>query len=180
MISIIVAVASNHAIGRNNQLLWHISQDLQYFKQVTKGHCVIMGRKTFESLGEKPLPARRNIVITRHSRWEDAEPQEGRKTALNIVPSLEDAIALAQSHSPEGGECFIIGGGQVYAEALPQANRLYITEVDTDINDADTFFPEIDQSLWQKESVSETYHDEETGYNFRFVVYSRIRSSRLA
>lgn len=170
MLSIIVAVAKNHAIGKDNQLLWHISEDLKYFKKVTKGHSVVMGRKTFESLGEKPLPARRNIVITRNSRWEDREPEEGKKTALNIVSSLEEGIALAQSTE----EVFIIGGGRVYAEALSKVDKLYVTEVDTIIEDADTFFPEIDLNIWERKPVEEVMFDEETGYHFQFVLYTKL------
>jgi len=144
LISIIVATSLNNAIGRNNQLLWHISEDLKYFKKVTTGHTVIMGRKTWESIG-RPLPNRRNIVISR---------------SLNIIgdvqvySSLENAIAATK----EEQEVFIIGGGELYKQTLPIANKLYLTIVTQTIEDADTFFPEIDFEQWEEiESESLDY-----------------------
>ncbi len=173
---IIVAIADNNAIGLDNALLWHISEDLKFFKRTTSGCPVIMGRKTFESIG-RPLPKRTNIVV---SRGFDAP--EG----VVVVPSLEEAYkaafaALSSSSAVMSSEVetspsrsFIIGGGQIYAQAIQDADRLIVTHVHTVIEEADTFFPEIDPSVWKVESRSELFHDEETGYGFEFVEYVRL------
>lgn len=163
---IIVAIADNNAIGKDNSLLWHISEDLKFFKRTTSGCPVIMGRKTFESIG-RPLPKRTNIVI---SRGFDAP--EG----VMVVSSLEEAYnAASDVTSGEVGtspsRCFVIGGGQIYAQALDSADRLIVTHVHTVIEDADTFFPSIDPAVWTVEDRSELMHDEETGYGFEFVEY---------
>mgnify|MGYP003295556933 CR=1 FL=1 len=167
---IIVAIADNNAIGRDNALLWHISEDLKFFKRTTSGCPVIMGRKTFESIG-RPLPKRTNIVV---SRGFDAP--EG----VVIVPSLEEAYKAAYVAEAENSvesdnpvRCFVIGGGQIYAQAMNDADRLIITHVHTVIEDADTFFPSIDPSIWKVAGCSELLHDEETGYDFEFVEYER-------
>lgn len=157
---IIVAIADNNAIGRENALLWHISEDLKFFKRTTSGCPVIMGRKTFESIG-RPLPKRMNIVVSR-----GFEAPEG----VVVVPSLEDAYEAASD--PNGGlRCFIIGGGQIYAQAINDADRLIITHVHTVIEDADTFFPAVDPLVWKVESRSEMMNDPETGWDFEFVEY---------
>lgn len=136
LVSLIVAISLNNAIGRNNQLLWHIGEDLKYFKKVTSGHTIIMGRKTWESLG-RPLPNRRNIVISRSQKAiEGAE----------VFPSIEDALAACNTER----EVFIIGGGEIYKQTLPIANRLYLTIVAQMIDDADTFFPVIDFTQWNE------------------------------
>ena len=161
---IIVAIADNNAIGRNNALLWHISEDLKFFKRTTSGCPVIMGRRTFESIG-RPLPKRTNIVV---SRVFDAP--EG----VVVVPSLDEAYKAASAVIPDligNPRCFVIGGGQIYAQSMQDADRLIITHVHTVIEDADTFFPKIDPSVWKVESRSETFHDEESGYDFEFVEY---------
>ena len=177
---IIVAISDNNAIGRDNQLLWHISDDLKFFKRTTLGCPVIMGRKTFESIG-RPLPKRTNIVISRGS-----EAPEGTLLAA----SLEDAFAKAEasiadsaqaladagsstSSEPCQSRCFVIGGGQIYAQALELADRLIVTHVHTVIENADTFFPEIDLQQWREDRRSEMYKDEDTGYTFEFVEYIR-------
>lgn len=158
---IIVAVADNNAIGKNNDLLWHISEDLKFFKRTTLGCPVIMGRRTFESIG-RPLPKRLNIVVSRKGY----DAPEG----VMVVPSLEEAYALAESsESPQ--RVFVIGGGQIYAQAMSHADRLIITHVHTIIEDADTFFPVIDNSVWKAESRSEMQTDPETGWDFEFVEY---------
>ena len=157
---IIVAIADNNAIGKDNSLLWHISEDLKFFKRTTSGSPVIMGRRTFESIG-RPLPKRMNIVV---SRGFDAP--EG----VVVVSSLEEAFRAADTSVPR---CFVIGGGQIYAQALPLADRLVVTHVHTVIENADTFFPAIDPSVWKVESCSEMHHDEESGYDFEFVEYIR-------
>ncbi len=170
---LIVAIADNNAIGRNNELLWHISEDLKFFKRTTSGCPVIMGRKTFESIG-RPLPKRTNIVISRGFEAPDG---------VIVAASLDEAYAAAEASvtSPDsctfGAErCFIMGGGQIYAQALPVMNRLIITHVHTVIEDADTFFPEIDPAVWTVASRSEIMTDPETGYDFEFVEYTPTSS----
>ena len=158
---IIVAIADNNAIGKDNALLWHISEDLKFFKRTTTGCPVIMGRKTFESIG-RPLPKRTNIVISR-----GFTAPEG----VTVVSSLDEAYNAVEE-SPS--RCFIIGGGQIYAQAITEADRLIVTHVHTIIEDADTFFPEIDPSLWQVEERSEMLHDDESGFDFEFVTYKRV------
>jgi dihydrofolate reductase len=177
---IIVAIADNNAIGKDNALLWHISEDLKFFKRTTTGCPVIMGRKTFESIG-RPLPKRTNIVISR-----GFTAPEG----VIVVSSLAEAYKVAEQglmadsamatpvpsvmHDQLGNpRCFIIGGGQIYAQAMADADRLIVTHVHTVIEDADTFFPEIDPSLWQVEERSEMFHDDESGFAFEFVTYKR-------
>jgi dihydrofolate reductase len=158
MISIIVAVAKNNAIGKDNQLLWHISEDLTYFKCITSGHPVIMGRKTYDSIG-KPLPNRKNIVISRNM-----QEQEG----IIIVPSLEAALEMTRNEA----EAFVIGGGSIYREALPIADKLYLTKVNIDY-DADTFFPEVKTSEWKEISREDFLHGEKFPHPFSFIVYER-------
>ena len=165
---IIVAISDNNAIGKDNALLWHISEDLKFFKRTTTGCPVIMGRKTFESIG-RPLPKRTNIVISR-----GFTAPEG----VIVVSSLAEAYeAVSSCHSElveeSPSRCFIIGGGQIYAQAITDVDRLIVTHVHTVIEDADTFFPEIDPSFWQVEERSEMLHDDESGFDFEFVTYKR-------
>ena len=159
MVSIIVAIAQNGTIGDKNSLLWHIKEDMRFFRTTTSGHAVIMGRKTFESLGSKPLPKRTNIVITRADRSFD-----GALTAH----SLDEAAAMAAGDE----EIFVIGGAQIYAEALKSADRLYITRVYRDY-EGDTAFPDINLSEWRL--VAEERHErgEEYEYPFSFQTYDR-------
>ena len=158
---IIVAISDNNAIGRDNALLWHISEDLKFFRRTTLGCPVIMGRKTFESIG-RPLPKRTNIVVSRGS-----EAPEGTL----LAHSLEEAFAMAESASEASERSFVIGGGQIYAQALDLADRLIITHVHTIIEDADTFFPQTDPLVWKEDSRSEMMLDPETGWNFEFAEY---------
>ncbi|MBK7172612.1 MAG: dihydrofolate reductase [Bacteroidales bacterium] len=154
MISIIVAIASNNAIGKDNQLLWHIPEDLKRFKKLTTGHTIVMGKRTFESLPIRPLPNRRSVVITDIP----GEQIEGCVMAY----SIEDAISKMEP----GAENFIIGGGSVYRQFLPVSDKLYLTLVQKDF-EADTFFPEIDFEEWninfqeegKLEELSFTYMD---------------------
>ena len=171
---IIVAIADNNAIGKDNALLWHISEDLKFFKRTTMGCPVIMGRKTFESIG-RPLPKRLNIVVSRGG----FNAPEG----VEVVASLQEAYAQAQRRHPSimsnGVEtsvpkAFVIGGGQIYAQAMEIADRLIVTHVHTIIEDADTFFPTIDPSVWKVVDRSEMQTDPETGYTFEFVEYKRF------
>lgn len=167
MISIIAAITSDRAaIGRNGDLLFHIPADLRHFKQLTTGHTVVMGRRTFESLPKGALPERRNIVVTRNTAWS----APGAETAHSVA----DAIALATGNGTADCQVYIIGGGQVYAEALPMAQRLDLTIIDeTTPADADTFFPDIDPGQWQITGLSDPMSDERTGVRFRFITFSR-------
>lgn len=132
-LSIIAAVGRNRAIGRHNQLLWQLPGDLPRFKHLTMGHPVIMGRKTYESIGQ-PLPGRLNIVISRRGG--------GDAGGITVCNSLSAALDCACAAAPPDGEVFVIGGGDIYAQAIRQADRLYLTEVDDAPADADTFFPD--------------------------------------
>lgn len=136
-ISMIVARSRNHVIGRDNQMPWKISADLQFFKKVTMGHPVIMGRKTWESIG-RPLPGRRNIVVSRNA--------ELQLTGAEVVNSLEAALATLN----EFPRVFVIGGEQLFTQAFPKADRLYITEIDMDVEGGDTFFAVPNPSEWKE------------------------------
>ncbi len=159
-ISIIVAVAENNAIGKNNQLLWHLSDDLKRFKKLTTGQTIVMGKKTFESLPIKPLPNRQSIVIT-------DMPEETFDGCVSAY-SIEDAITKL-SHF---GENFIIGGGSVYAQFLKHANKLYLTKVHHSF-DADTFFPEIHFNEWKLVESEEIKADAKNEYDYTYCVYVR-------
>lgn len=161
MLSIIVAISDNYAIGRGGDMPWHISGDLKYFKRTTQGHTVVMGRRTWESIGCRPLPGRRNIVVSR-----TLAASEG----FEVATSLEQAIEMTSAD----GEIFIMGGGQLYREAMPLAGRLYVTHIHTTVNDADTFFPVINPLKWEMTDISETFTDPATGLRFEFAVYGRI------
>ena len=157
MITIIAAIAENNALGKNNELIWHIPADLKRFKKVTSGHDVIMGRNTFESLG-KPLPNRTNIVITRNKNY----VAEG----CIVVHSLNEAIYEAS----EDENPFILGGAQIYAEAIKIADKLDVTLVHQSF-EADAFFPEIDKNIWEEVSREDFEADEKNKYNYSFVTY---------
>jgi dihydrofolate reductase len=158
MLSIIVAIAKNNAIGKDNQLLWHISEDLKYFRQVTSGHTVIMGRKTFESIG-KPLPNRKNIVVSR-----TLPPQDG----ITVVSSIAEAL----QHTANEPEVFVIGGGTIYRETFPLAQKLYITQVHENY-EGDTFFPAIDPAEWQETARTDFPRGAQFPHAFSFLVYVR-------
>lgn len=161
MISVIVAVSRTGTIGCANKLLWHISEDLKRFKAITTGHPVVMGRKTFESIG-RPLPGRTNVVITRNPGY--------RVDGAVTVHSLEEAIGMF----PADEEVFIIGGGEIYAQSMPVADRLYLTVVDADYN-GDTVFPKWDKSKWREVSREEYARGEKFEHPFAFIDYERIR-----
>ena len=179
---IIVAIADNNAIGKDNALLWHISEDLKFFKRTTMGCPVIMGRKTFESIG-RPLPKRLNIVISRGFEAPEgvvvvsslAEAYAVAEERLSVAPAMTVSPASVISDQVEEPRCFIMGGGQIYAQAMPDMDRLIVTHVHTVIEDADTFFPPIDPTVWQVEQRSELFTDEETGFTFEFVEYTPVR-----
>jgi dihydrofolate reductase len=162
IVSLIVAAGTNNAIGKDNQLLWHLPKDLQFFKQTTWAMPVVMGRKTFESLGGKPLNGRVNIIITRQKDWS----HEG----VVVVHSLADALFFAKES--DYNEVFIAGGGEIYAQAMSQANKIYMTRVDAVI-EGDTFFPEIDSSDFAlSNEVSHAAH-EKHAYGFSFQTWLR-------
>lgn len=163
MISLIVATSKNHAIGKDNLMPWHISEDLKYFKRTTSGHPVIMGYNTYLSLGGRPLPNRRNIVVSTRA-------EAGEKDGVEFFNSLPQALEAAATGTDE---VFVIGGGQIYRSALQFADRLYITEIDTVIENADTFFPDFDRTVWKVASQSPVIHDEKSGYDLIFKVYSK-------
>ncbi|WP_418990617.1 dihydrofolate reductase [Alistipes sp.] len=158
MVSIIVAVAENGVIGDKNALLWHISEDLKHFKALTTGHPVVMGRRTYESLG-RPLPNRRNVVVTR---------QEIALPGCEVVHSLEKALALF----PSDEEVFIIGGAQIYAEALPLADRFYLTRV-MHAYEGDTRFPAWDESAWRLVRSESFPSGRDYPWPFAFETYER-------
>jgi len=156
MISLIVAAAENNAIGKNNQLLWHLPNDLKFFKNTTWGMPVIMGRKTFESVN-KPLPGRFNIVITRQADW--------KADGVIVASDLQDALKKAAETNCK--EFFIIGGGEIYKQAFQLADKIYLTRVHTEI-EGDTFFPVIDESKWQQDSIQEFTADEKHAFAYSF------------
>jgi dihydrofolate reductase len=166
-ISLIVALARNHAIGLNNKMPWHLPEDLKYFKRVTLGKPVIMGRNTFESIG-RPLPGRPNIVISRNANY----PAQG----ITLVHSLDAALAVAQTLlTPEQPEVMVIGGAQIYAQALPLAHRLYLTEVDA-APEADAFFPQFDRGQWLEIASEQHAANNSNPWSYRFVTLERLNS----
>jgi dihydrofolate reductase len=156
-LTIVVAIDAQRGIGVNNKLPWHLTEDLQHFKRTTSGHPIIMGRKTFDSIG-RPLPNRRNIVVTRNPNW--------RHEGVDAVTSIDAALKLAGE-----GDAFLIGGAQIFANALPLTDRLIVTEIDK-VFTCDTFFPEIDTQQW-KEVARERHHSDENGCDYAFVTYQR-------
>jgi len=162
ILSLIVAASTNNAIGKDNQLLWHLPNDLKFFKNTTWAMPVAMGRKTFESLGGKPLNGRLNIIITRQKDW--------KHDGVVTVASLEDAVFLAQAHHYK--ELFIAGGGEIYKESLGNADRVYLTRVHAEI-DGDTFFPEINESKWQLVKNEDFIADEKHTFPYSFQLWER-------
>jgi dihydrofolate reductase len=161
LLSLVVAASTNNMIGKNNQLLWRLPNDTKFFKNTTWGMPVIMGRKTFESLG-KPLAGRTNIVITRNTDWqaEGAHP----------VPNLEQALVAAAA--TDAKEAYIVGGGEIYAQSLPLANRVYLTRVHTVI-DGDTTFPALNETEWDLLSQLDFTADDKHAYAYSFQVWQR-------
>lgn len=160
-ISLIVAVAENGAIGKDNDLLWHLSADLKRFKAITTGHVIIMGRRTYESFPKRPLPDRYHIVLSQSGAIEESGQ-------VRVVPDLEAALACI----PDGQEAFVIGGGQVYRQFLPYCQRAYVTEVRGRF-EADTFFPALDKRDWDCVEEGEWERDEKSGLEYRFLLYRR-------
>ena len=167
-LSIIVACAQNMAIGKDNDLLWHISDDLKHFKALTSGHTVVMGRRTFESLPKKPLPKRRNIVLTHDINFSYQVPETATGT-LEVAHSITEVLKMTAGEE----ESFIIGGGTIYRDFLPLVDNLYVTWVYQDF-DAEVFFPIIDKSAFRQVKITERQQDPETGLWFAYADYVRI------
>jgi len=160
-ISIVVAVAEDRAIGKDNHLLWRLPNDMKFFRKLTTGHTIIMGRKTFESFPKGALPNRKNVVIT-------SDPKAAFPNT-SVVHSIDEAIHTGT----EGEELFFIGGAKVYEAILPIADKLYLTLVHHSFPDADTFFPEFDIAGWEQTEYQECLQDEEHPYAYTFVTYQR-------
>ncbi|KAA9332644.1 dihydrofolate reductase [Adhaeribacter soli] len=156
MIALIVAMAENNVIGKNNQLIWHLPADLKHFKNLTTSHPIIMGRKTYESIG-KPLPNRTNIIVTRQ--------QDFKAEGCLVAHSFSDALMLAQQLD---SDIFVIGGAEIYKQALFLADTIYLTEVHHEF-EGDTIFPEIDPLLWVETDRQEHQADEKNPYDYAFV-----------
>ncbi|MGM0769690.1 MAG: dihydrofolate reductase [Pseudomonadota bacterium] len=168
--ALIVAMSRNRVIGRNNKLPWYLPGDLRYFKQATMGKPIIMGRKTWDSIG-RPLPGRMNVVISRNAEW---EAPAGTVAATSLQEALVKAEAQAEIEG--GDEVMIIGGGQIYAEALPTVDRIYITRVHAEI-EGDAFFPEVNWDEWEEIGREDFSASDNNPYDYSFVVYQRLASA---
>ncbi|MCM1348239.1 MAG: dihydrofolate reductase [Firmicutes bacterium] len=160
-VTIIAIVARNGAIGRGGDQPFHISADFRRFKQLTTGKPIVMGRRTFEALPSGALPHRRNIVVTRN--------QDYRAKDAETAPSLEAAVNLCS----DAEDIMVIGGGEIYRQAMPLASTLMLTEVDADVDNADTFFPTVDRKEWVETERSERFTDPKSGVCYTFATYSR-------
>ncbi|ASS71490.1 dihydrofolate reductase [Bacillus atrophaeus] len=163
MISFIFAMDENRLIGKNNDLPWRLPNDLAYFKKVTTGHAIVMGRKTFESIG-RPLPNRKNIVVTSADKAEFP--------GCTVVRTIEDVLTTVS----DAEECFVIGGAQLYQALFPYADRLYMTKIHHTF-DGDRFFPEFNEDEWKLISEEQGIKDEKNPYNYEFLVYEKKNSS---
>ena len=159
-INIAVAVSDNFAIGKNNQLLWHMPADLKFFKQTTSGHTVIMGRKTFDSVG-KPLPNRTNIIVTHTT--------DLKIPGVTVTNSLDEAFNAVK---PSEAEIFVVGGAEIYKQALPIVQRIYLTTIHHTF-EADTFFPKLNMDEWTEASRETHQADEKNKYDYTFAVLER-------
>lgn len=196
MISLMVAASENNAIGKNNQLLWHLPADLQYFKEKTLNKAVIMGRKTFDSVIDamgKPLPQRHNIVISRNPnnvlfpslQRAPLNPPllqgggQGGFSNVTLAPDLSHALQYAEAWNAQMGqdEIMILGGGTIYEQALPLADKIYLTRVYHDF-DGDTFFPVLDEKIWHVAWKEIHQRDEKNAYDYTFFVYVRETSTK--
>ncbi len=164
-ISLVVAAAQNNSIGKNNQLLWHLPNDLKFFKNTTWGMPVIMGRKTFESVN-KPLPGRFNIIITRQQGW--------KAEGVIVAAGLQDALRKADETNCK--EAFVIGGGEIYKQSMEIADKIYLTRVHANI-EGDTFFPVIDETKWQLKSNHDFAADEKHAFPYSFQTWTKKCSS---
>lgn len=168
-IALIVAMTRNRVIGKDNKMPWHLPEDLKYFKRVTLNKPVVMGRNTFESIG-KPLPQRTNIIVSRNADYKVA--------GAIVVPSVEQALQMVADlyqtiEAPEDSEVMIIGGAQIYAQTLPLAQRLYLTEIEAEI-DGDASFPAFDRSGWQETAREEHPATPDNPYPYNFLVLDRL------
>ncbi len=166
MVTMVVAMGDSNEIGFRNQLLWHLPKDLKHFKEITSGHPVIMGRKTYESIG-KPLPNRTNIIVSGKKDWFE----EG----VLIVGSIKEAVKFAKKIDEE---VFIIGGGKIYEQTMQVADRIEVTRVNGSF-EADTFFPDIDGKTWLKTGETCFEADEKHAYSFCFQTFERIKTEEL-
>lgn len=164
MISLVVAASTNNAIGRNGQLLWHLPKDLKFFKNVTWGTPVVMGRKTFEAVN-KPLPGRINIVITSQPGW----------TAPDVITATDITAALQEAEKTNCKEISVIGGGEIYKQTIDIADRIYMTRVHADL-DGDTFFPVIDPEKWELKDHVDVDADEKHAYSFSIQTWMKKQS----
>ena len=162
MISLIAAIGKNNEIGKGNTLLWHMPADMKHFKETTALHAVVMGRKTFDSIG-KALPNRRNIIITRDANY--------KKSGVEVVHSLAGALDLFPDKNEE---ILIIGGAEIYKQTMPIADRLYITHINAKDSEADSFFPEIIPVVWNEISHEEHKRDEKNPFAYTFSTYEKI------
>ncbi len=163
-ISLIVAMATNHAIGLNNQMPWHLSADLKKFKQITMGSPILMGRKTFESIG-RPLPGRTNIIISHNTSYQ--------QPGCLVFNSINQALVACHNND----EVFIIGGATFYQSMLPMADRLYLTEIKQDF-DADTFFPAINKTEWEEVAREDINDDPSVDFSYSFLTLERNKIKR--
>ncbi len=174
MISIIAAIGKNNELGKKNDLLWNLPADMKHFRETTKGHTVIMGQKTFESLGRdengkqvgRLLLNRRNIILTQDKTFE--------KEGAEIVYSVPELMTLLEKTSNKNKENFIIGGGQIYKLFINEADKLYITHVNASFPDAEVFFPEIIPVIWNEISHEEHQKDKENSFDYTFSVYEKF------
>lgn len=172
ILSIISAIGKNNEIGQSNALLWNLPADMKHFKETTNGHTIIMGQKTYESLGTgptgelgRPLPNRRNIILTKDVSF--------NREGIEVVFSIEELIKLLSETENKDSECFVIGGGQIYKLFIDIADRLYITHVNQSFPNADTFFPDIDTTKWEKTSGEKYPRDEKNNYDLEFAIYDK-------
>jgi dihydrofolate reductase len=164
IISLIVAASTNNAIGKDNKLLWHLPNDMKFFKNTTWGMPVVMGRKTFEALAGEPLPGRFNFVITRNKDWNPGRDK------VQVAPDLPTALKLAADTDCK--ETFVIGGGEIYKESMSIADRIYMTRVHA-VLDGDTFFPVIDETQWTLTSNLDFPADDKHAYAYSFQLWER-------
>jgi dihydrofolate reductase len=164
IISLIVAIAENNVIGKDNTLIWHLPADMKYFKEKTSGHCILTGRKNYESIPEKfrPLPSRSNLIITHQKNYE--------APGAFVFHFIENAITFAQKQGET--ELFIIGGAEIYKQCLPIADKIYITRIKHPF-EGDAFFPELNTDEWKEESRIDFKADEKNKYDYSFVVLKK-------
>ena len=161
MLSIIVAKAKNNIIGKNNELVWHLPEDLKHFKELTTGHTIIMGRKTYESLG-KPLPNRKHIIFSQNPDFRVHEEN------VQVVHSLLEIQDLIEGKE----EAFVIGGAMIYNFLMPYVKKMYVTEIEKDF-EGDTFFPKINSEVWEEISREKGPEDSENKFEYEYVTYKR-------